>query len=309
MPRSGKVCVDRDGFGRRTALGLILGAGAVFGLWAGAAVPAAAQDGPTLYFSAIPDDDETRLVQRFAAVADYLEAELGVPVEYVPVKDYAASVVAFRNDQIQLGWFGGLSGVQARLAVPGSRALAQGDEDKSFVSYFIAHESTGLTEGPDFPLAAQGMSFTFGAQTSTSGRLFPDFYIRKETGKAPEDFFSRVGFSGDHNQTLRLVSTGAYQMGALNYTVYDTAVAENAPEIATTRVVWKTPPFPDYNWTIRGDVDARFGEGFADRVKAALVGMTDPALLASFPRNAFVPASNDDYEPILETGRALGLLD
>lgn len=270
---------------------------------------AGAQEGPTLYFSAIPDDDETRLMQRFAAVADYLEAELGVPVEYVPVKDYAASVVAFRNDQIQLGWFGGLSGVQARLAVPGSRALAQGDEDMSFVSYFIAHEDTGLTPGPDFPLEAEGMSFTFGAQTSTSGRLFPEFYIRQETGMAPEDFFSRVGFSGDHNQTLRLVSTGAYQLGALNYTVYETAVAENAPEVATTRVIWKTPPYPDYNWTIRGDVDDRFGAGFADRVQAALIGMDDPDLLASFPRKSFVPAANEDYEPILQTGRALGLLD
>lgn len=309
MPKSGKVCVDMDSFGRRTTLGLLAGAVSAFGFLVGAAPVAQAQDTPTLYFSAIPDDDESRLMQRFAAVADYLEAELGVPVEYVPVKDYAASVVAFRNDQIQLGWFGGLSGVQARLAVPDSRALAQGDEDMSFISYFIAHESTGLEQGDGFPLEAEGLSFTFGAQTSTSGRLFPDFYIREETGKAPDEFFSQVGFSGDHGQTLRLVSTGAYQVGALNYTVYDTAVRENAPEIATTRVIWQTPPYPDYNWTIRGDVDARFGEGFADKVQAALVGMDDPELLASFPRKAFVPAANEDYEPILETGRALGILD
>ena len=35
----------------------------------------------------------------------------------------------------------------------------------------------------------------------------------------------------------------------------------------------------------------------------------DPDLLASFPRKAFVEATNDDYEPILTTGRALGILD
>ena len=57
------------------------------------------------------------------------------------------------------------------------------------------------------------------------------------------------------------------------------------------------------------DVDARFGDGFADKVQAALVGMDDPELLDSFPRKAFVPAANEDYEPILETGRALGILD
>lgn len=292
--------------GRRTVIGMGLGLAA---LGLGARSPARAQGQPTLYFSAIPDDDETRLMQRFSGVAAYLERQLGVPVRYVPVKDYAASVVAFRNDQIQLGWFGGLTGVQAQLAVPGSQAIAQGDEDARFVSYFIAHESTGLQKSDGFPMGTRGMSFTFGAQTSTSGRLFPDYYIRKETGEAPDQFFSRVGFSGDHAQTLRLVSTGAYQVGALNYTVYEKAVAEQAPEVATTRVIWQTPPFPDYNWTIRGDVDARFGEGFIEKVRAALIGMTDPALLESFPRKAFIPTSNEAYQPILETGRALGLLD
>lgn len=289
-------------------LRLIGGAVAVVGLMLGTAT-ASAQSTPTLYFSAIPDDDETRLMERFGNVAAYLSEQLGVPVEYVPVKSYAASVTAFRNDQIQLAWFGGLSGVQARLAVPGSQALAQGDEDMNFISYFIAHESTGLERSDDFPAEAKGLSFTFGAQTSTSGRLFPEFYIREETGEAPDDFFSRVGFSGDHGQTLRLVATGAFQVGALNYTVYDTAVAEGAPEAETTRIIWQTPPYPDYNWTIRGDADERFGEGFSERVKAALIGMDDPELLASFPRAAFVEASNEDYAPIEETGRALGILD
>jgi phosphonate transport system substrate-binding protein len=288
---------------------LIDGAVAAVGFVLGGVAAAGAQNAPTLYFSAIPDDDETRLMERFGNVAAYLSEELGVPVEYVPVKNYAASVTAFRNDQIQLGWFGGLSGVQARLAVPGSRALAQGDEDMNFVSYFIAHESTGLERSDDFPMEAEGMSFTFGAQTSTSGRLFPEFYIREETGQAPEEFFSQVGFSGDHGQTLRLVSTGAFQIGALNYTVYDTAVAEGAPEAETAHVIWQTPPYPDYNWTIRGDADERFGEGFTERVKSALIGMDDPDLLASFPRAAFVEATNEDYAPIEETGRALGILD
>lgn len=268
-----------------------------------------AEAGPVLYFSAIPDDDETRLTERFGKIADYLSGALGVEVRYLPVKSYAAAVTAFRNDQIQLAWFGGLSGVQARLTVPGSQAIAQGAEDAAFVTYFIANTATGLEQTDDFPIGLDGMSFTFGAQTSTSGRLMPEFYIRKETGKAPADLFSDVGFSGDHGQTLRLVASGAYQIGALNYSVYDKALSEGAPEVKTAKVIWKTPSYPDYNWTIRGDVDARFGEGFAQKVQAALVGMTDPDLLASFPRSAFIPADNALYAPIEETARQLDLLE
>jgi phosphonate transport system substrate-binding protein len=263
----------------------------------------------TLYFSAIPDEDETRLVERFSKVADYLEGELGVDVQFVPVKSYAASVTAFRNDQIQLAWFGGLTGVQARLAVPEARAIAQGKEDPIFVSYFIANTETGLEPSESFPEEAKGMSFTFGAKTSTSGRLMPEYWIREETGEAPEAFFDRVGFSGDHSQTLRLVASGAWQVGALNFAVYDKAVEEGAPEVETAKVIWQTPPYPDYNWTIRGDVDARFGDGFADKVQAALIGMDDPELLATFPREAFIPAANEDFQPIEDTAKELGLIE
>ena len=276
-----------------------------------AALPAAAQDPATLYFSAIPDDDETRLQERFGKVADYLEETLGVPVAYVPVKDYAASVTAFRNDQIQLAWFGALSGVQARRMVPGSRAIAQGTEDESFVTYFIANTDTGLTEPEDgtFPEGLEGLSFTFGAQGSTSGRLMPEYHLREITGQAPQDFFSDVGFSGDHGQTLRLVASGAYDVGALNYSVYEQALTEGAPEVETATVIWRTPPYPDYNWTIRGDVDARWGEGFADRVQAALIALDDAEILESFPRSAFIEASDALYAPIEDTARDLDLID
>lgn len=262
----------------------------------------------TLYFSAIPDQDETALVTRFGKVETYLERALGVDVQFVPVKSYPAAVTAFRNDQVQLAWFGGLTGVQARLATPGARAIAQGTEDQTFVTYFMANAATGLTPAETFPDLA-GRTFTFGARTSTSGRLMPDYWIREETGQSPDDLFARVGFSGDHSQTLRLVASGAWEVGALNYAVYDRAVADGAPEVADTTLLWKTPPYPDYNWTIRGDVDARFGEGFADRVQAALLALDDPEILAAFPRSGFIPAENADYQPIEDTARALDLIE
>ena len=263
----------------------------------------------TFKFSAIPDQDTARLTERFSQVADYLEARLGVEVVYVPVKSYAASVSAFKNNQVQLAWFGGLSGVQARRAVPGSKAIAQGEEDLAFVTYFIAHADTGLTEADTLPDSLAGLTFTFGSKGSTSGRLMPEYYLRKRFGKAPEDVFSRVGFSGDHSKTLSLVQSGSYQVGALNYKVWETEVAEGKVDTSKVRVIWKTPTYPDYNWTVRGDVDATFGAGFADKVAAALLEMNDPTLLQTFPRARFIPADNSLYAPILETAVSIGMLE
>ena len=74
-------------------------------------------------------------------------------------------------------------------------------------------------------------------------------------------------------------------------------------------MIWKTPGYPDYQWTIRGDVDQRWGAGFKEKVRQALLNMDDPDLLASFPRKGFIPASNDDFQPILDTARELKLVD
>ena len=273
----------------------------------GGAAPLALAD--TFVFTAIPDEDEARLRERFDKVAAYLARELGVETKYIPVKSYAAAVTAFRNNQVQLAWFGGLSGVRARNLVPGSEAIAQGYEDQAFVTYFIAHASTGLKPSKAFPKGIAGKTFTFGSKGSTSGRLMPEYYVRKHLDAAPDKVFRKVGFSGNHSKTIALVQSGAYQVGAVNFKVWQNELKSGRIDPAKTSIIWETPPYPDYQWTIRGDVDQRWTPGFKQRVRQALLNMKDPALLASFPRKSFIPASNDDYQPILDVAKQIRLID
>ncbi|MDA0656131.1 MAG: putative selenate ABC transporter substrate-binding protein [Proteobacteria bacterium] len=260
-------------------------------------------------FTAIPDQDESALKARFGKIADYLGKNLGVKVKYIPVKSYSAAVTAFRNNQVQLAWFGGLSGVRARQLVKGSETIAQGYEDQFFETYFIAYHTTGLKAGKALPKGIAGKTFTFGSKGSTSGRLMPEFHVRKVFGKAPKDVFKRVGFSGSHSRTISLVASGAYEVGAVNFKVWEKALKAGKVDPKKVSVIWKTPTYPDYNWSIRGDVDKAFGKGFKEKVKKALLSMKDPDLLKAFPRKSFVSASNKDYKPILETGRSIGLID
>lgn len=263
----------------------------------------------TFVFTAIPDQDESRLRQRFDKVAGYLSRQLGVDVRYIPVKSYAAAVSAFRNNQVQLAWFGGLSGVRARALVKGSEAIAQGFEDQNFVTYFIAHRSAGVAESDKFPKGIAGKTFTFGSKGSTSGRLMPEFHIRENLAKSPKDTFTRVGFSGDHSRTIALVQSGAYQVGAVNFKVWKSEMKAGRIDPDKIKIVWKTPTYPDYQWTIRGDVESQFGSGFKKMVASALLNLKDKDILSAFPRKRFVPAKNADYEPILRTGQAIGLMD
>ncbi len=268
-------------------------------------------DNPTrdFVFTAIPDQDETKLQERFGKVAAYLEKQLGVNVKYIPVKSYAAAISAFRNNQVQLAWFGGLSGVKARDLVSGSEALAQGIEDQQFETYFIANTATGLQRSETFPEGIRDKVFTFGSKGSTSGRLMPEYYVRKHFKSSPKEVFARVGFSGDHSRTIALVQSGAYEVGAVNFKVWQSEQQQGKIDNKKVSVIWKTPTYPDYQWSVRGDVDNTWGNGFKEKIRLALLAMNDADLLAAFPRSGFIAASNEDYRPIKNVAKEIGLID
>lgn len=268
-----------------------------------------AQDKATFVFTAIPDQDPTRLMERFSRVATYLQEKLGVPVKYVPVKSYPAAVIAFENDEVQLAWFGGFTGVQARAKVPGSRAIAQGVEDKAFKTYFIANEATGLKKDPELDRGMAGKTFTFGSRSSTSGRVMPEYFIEQRFGKAPDQVFSKVGFSGDHTRTIQLVQSGAFQVGAVDCSVWDLEKKAGHIDESKVKIIWESPPFPDYQWTVRGDLDKTFGDGFTDKLRTELIGIADPMILEPFGRSKFVAADNDEYKPIEDVAKKDGLLN
>jgi phosphonate transport system substrate-binding protein len=263
-----------------------------------------------LKFSAIPDQDNKNL-EKFNSIASHLSKELGVPVEYVASANYAASVTAFRNGDIQLAWFGGLTGVQAREFVPGAKAIAQGDTDPAFVSYVIAHKDSGLMPSSEFPKKIGTLNFTFGEPQSTSGRLMPLYYFEKETGIPATQFFKKgINFSKDHDATCELVQAGTFQAGVVNFSVFDKRVKEGKTDPNIVQVIWKTPPFADYNWTAHPDLEKTYGAGFTDKLQKALIDMTTkaPQLLEVFPRKAMIPAKNEDYEGIKAVAQSLGFL-
>jgi phosphonate transport system substrate-binding protein len=271
--------------------------------------PAREDSVKTLRFSAIPDQNSTELQAKFDPIAAYLSEALGINVEYVPSRDYGASVEMFKNGDIQLAWFGGLTGVQARQAVAGAEAIAQGVEDPAYYSYFIAHKDSGFERSDDFPAGIADVPFTFGSQKSTSGRLMPEHFIREASGKTPGEFFAQIpNFSGSHDKTAQLVQSGQFMAGALSYKAYDKLVASGKIDADVCRVIWRTPPYPDYNFTAHPDLETLFGQGFTDKLQKALVEMTDPKLLAAFPRQALIPAKSEDFQRIVEVATSLEML-
>jgi phosphonate transport system substrate-binding protein len=277
-----------------------------------AAAPAAKFTRPFV-ISAIPDQDPEKLNRGYVALTDYLSKELGVPVEYKPVTDYAAVVTAFKVGDVDMVWFGGLTGVQARLQVEGAEAILQRDIDEKFTSTFIASKASGIapvTDAKALAAALKGRTFTFGSDSSTSGRLMPQYFMQ-QGGLALTDLKGEAGFSGSHDKTIKLVEAGTFEAGALNSQVWASRVAKGEVDLEKVQVIWQSPTYYDYHWIIRPDVAANFGPDFATKLKAAFIQLNaDTAehkdIMGFFGAKKFIETKNDNYAAIEQIGREIG---
>ena len=266
----------------------------------------------TLVTGAIPDQDPEKLQRQYSKLAAYLEKKLGVPVEYKPVTDYTAAVTAFKVGDLDLVWFGGLTGVQAQLQVPGAEAIAQRDVDEKFHSVFIANKNSGLTPIKNTADLKQlkGRTFTFGSESSTSGRLMPQYFLQ-QAGLKLNDFKGEVGFSGDHDKTIKLVEAGTYNAGAVNEKVWLKRVDSKEVDLNKVEVIWRSPAYYDYHWVIHPQVKQRYGEDFAKKVQDAFLKL-DPSvpeqkeILELLEANKFIPTKNSNYAQIEAIGREIG---
>jgi phosphonate transport system substrate-binding protein len=266
----------------------------------------------TFTTGAIPDQDPEKLQRLYAKLAKYLETELQVPVAYKPVTDYTAAVTAFKVGDFDMVWFGGLTGVQARLQVPGADAIAQRDIDSQFHSVVIANKKSGLQPMKDVKDLAvlKGRSFTFGSESSTSGRLMPQYFLQ-QAGVKLEDFKGQAGFSKNHDATIALVTAGTYDAGVVNEQVWQKRLQEGKIDQNQVEVIWRSPAYFDYHWVINPSVKEKFGADFPQKVQAALMKL-DPTvpeqqeILELFGATKFVPTKNENYATIEQIGREIG---
>ncbi len=266
-----------------------------------------------LRIGAIPDQNPERLNRLYGLFSSELNKELKVPVRYIPVTNYPAAVSAFRTGSLDLVWFGGLTGVQARLQKPGARVLAQRDIDANFRSVFIANSQSGLSaiKKPDGLKELRGRRFTFGSESSTSGRLMPQYFLQ-QAGVEMNDFAGqKPGFSGSHDATIALVQSGSFEAGALNEKVWNTAQKNGRADQSKVKVIWLSPAYADYHWLAQPNLDQKFGKRFTQKLKNTLIGWNTNSesqrkILEIFGANRFIPADAKQYIKIEMIGRQLG---
>jgi phosphonate transport system substrate-binding protein len=266
--------------------------------------PLAASAAGPLRVSAIPDEAPTELLRKFAPLGKYLEAEIGIPVEFFPVTDYAAVVESLAAKKLDLAWLGGFTFVQARLKTGNAIPIVQREEDEKFISRFITAQDSGINSLADL----KGKTFAFGSVSSTSGHLMPRYFLL-QAKIDPDKDFKTVAFSGAHDATAAWVESGRVQAGVLNGSVWDRLVEQKKVDLSKVKVFATTPPYYDYNWTVRGDLDPNLVKKLTDAfLKLDPSNPAHKEILDLQRASRFIPTKAENYKSIEEAARASGLL-
>ncbi|MFB3123256.1 MAG: putative selenate ABC transporter substrate-binding protein [Candidatus Binatia bacterium] len=257
-----------------------------------------------LRVSAIPDENPQELLRIFTPFVNYLSKELGLPVKFFPVVDYAATVEVLAAGRLDLVWYGGFTSVQAARRARGARRLVMRREDAKFTSKFITRKGTGIRSLKDL----KGKTFSFGSVSSTSGHLMPRYFLL-QAGIIPEKHFSKFAFSGAHDATVAWIEAGRVDAGALNYLVWDKLVKNKKVDTSKVSVFWTTPPYVDYVWMVRGGLEMDLVEKISKAfLKLDYKNPEHKRLLDLNRTRGYISAKDSDWDGIEEAAIAAGLL-
>jgi phosphonate transport system substrate-binding protein len=249
----------------------------------------------------IPDAGATQVsIEQKAPLRDYLSKALGEPVNLIIPTNYNATVEALGNMSLDFAYLGALTYVKAHAQF-GVVALVQRSVDKKFHSLFITPAGSSIKQLAD----CKGRNFAFGDINSTSGHLIP----YSELKKAGVDVDNNIKFryTGSHPATAKAVEAGVADAGALDETVFNSMVKDGSVNATKVRVFHTSPPFVDYTWVARKDIDP----GRAAKYANAFINLKegrDDAILGILRGKDFVKADDAEYESVRNIARELKML-
>ncbi len=252
----------------------------------------------------LPDENLKALVRRYNPLIDHLSAETGLKLKLVLPQDYGELVRLFREHEIDLAYFGGLTFVQAH-SFYNAEPLVMRDVDTRFTSWFLVKKDHPAQVLADF----KAKVFTFGSRLSTSGHLMPRHFMQTSEQIIPEDFFTEVHYSGAHDKTAYLVRDGQVDLGVANSEIIKAMFGDGRLKNNDVRVLWESPPYPDYVWAVRGTLDTDVKMQLRDAfLKLDADDAVHGKVLAGLGAKTFLPAGASDFLPLMGIADTLGLL-
>ncbi|MBR1217538.1 phosphonate ABC transporter substrate-binding protein [Bradyrhizobium sp. U87765 SZCCT0131] len=268
---------------------------------------------PELVFAVIPAENASGVTERWTPFVNYLSKELGTKVTLRIANDYAAVIEGQRSGNIQIASYGSASFARARLTGVKIDAFANdinADGSTGYYSVFFVKATSPYKSVQDL----KGKNLGLVDPNSTSGNNVPRFELDKMGITDADTYFSKVVFTGSHENALLALSQGTVDVAANQWTSDDDSTlaqmltkgmlknADGTPlKKDDFRIIHKSAPIINgpyaYNSDLPDDLKTAIAKAFQDaptKDKAAFERLSDGQ------KKGFHPATTKDWDATIE---------
>lgn len=256
-----------------------------------------------LRFSIIPRGHVRKEIADLQPLLDQLRAALGIPVEVYAAPSYGAVVEALLSGAVHLARLGPASYVSARRADPMLTPFANYANKASrfqpagafYHSLLIVRAGSAIADVPSL----RGRRLALVDPESTSGALIPRHVFAKQVGRPLEAYFSQVGYSGSHTQSIDRVLAGQVDAAFVGSQNLAAELASHPGKERHIRVVWRSGPIPTDPFVFRGQLC----DDLQEKIRGAFFNHGGPQsadVLDKLNVARFVPVSDRDYRIVHE---------
>ena len=252
-------------------------------------------------------------LKRYDAFQRLLQEKLGVPVKLFPAADYAGVMQGFAAGQLDVSELSPAAFAGAWLdcqCVEPVVVPQEKDGSIFYVAMMITRKDSGIASIEDM----KGHSLAFTDPNSASGYLIPSASLRaRGIDLTDGKYFSRVGFSGGHEQGMIAVLNRQYDACV----VWSSGLGEEASgftrgvprvmvdkgmlKMADISIIWRSAKVPNGPWTVRAALPPELKQAFREFMRDLPVSHKD--IYDSVEQGAGVgyqDATLDTYKDMIE---------
>lgn len=245
-----------------------------------------------LTFGVIPVASSRNMADSFGSLVKHLEDQLGVKVKLQTAGDYAGVITGMQHGHVDLAYLGPKSYCEASKRAGAEAVAVEVGESgiAGYHGYIITKAGSNLKNLDDL----KGKKWAFTDPHSTSGTLVPTVYFN-EIKINPEEYFSKVIYSGSHEASILAVKSGKVDGASTNDLDFDRGLGKGWTK-EDFNIIWKSDLIPGSPIAVRSELP----DSLKNAIRDALVSYKDKEGLSKLKISGYIAGDDAMYDGVRE---------
>jgi phosphonate transport system substrate-binding protein len=289
--------------------------GAVIAYGSAGALAQECKDPDQLVFSIIPTEETTQELDIYQPLLAALKEKTGKSIEFFMPTSYASVIEGMVNGWVQIGVHGPNSYVLAREKDPALEVFATytktkghfQEEGPGYRAVLVVKADSKFNSIDSLKGSVTGLA----DPASTSGNLLPRMVFGEKIGTGPEleKYFSKVVYTGGHDQSALAVKEGRVDNAFVATHRLDNVIDRGLASAEDYRVLWQSEIIPQDPMVYRGDLCEPVKAAIRDAFLTLHDNPDAKPFFDGINSTKFVPMQDGDYDIIrklVEAEKAAG---